>query len=60
MAITDTDSKTLFWFVDNRFVGKVKRDQPFFWKPKIGTFNVSVVDNLGRGSSNTIHVKIVQ
>ena len=59
-ATTDSDSNTLYWFVDNRFVGKVKRDIPLFWTPEIGSFNVRVVDNLGRGSSTKLHVKIVQ
>ncbi|AQQ01575.1 penicillin-binding protein 1C [Pseudoalteromonas aliena] len=59
-ATTDTDSSALYWFVNNSFVGKVERDTAFFWQPKIGIFEVKVVDNLGRSSSTTLRVKLVQ
>lgn len=59
-ATTDSDSNYLYWFIDNRFVGKVDRDTPFFWHPEVGTFNVKVVDDLGRGSSNKVRVTLIQ
>lgn len=59
-AITDTDSRILYWFVDNSFVGKVERDTPFFWHPQVGEFDVRVVDNLGRSASVSMRVKLVQ
>jgi penicillin-binding protein 1C len=60
IATTDSDSHSLFWFIDNRFVGKVARDKPFFWHPEVGTFNVNVVDDLGRGSSTKVRVNLIQ
>jgi penicillin-binding protein 1C len=59
-ATTDTDSRVLYWFVDNSFVGKVKRDTPLFWQPQVGEFDVKVVDNLGRSASVALRVKLVQ
>ena len=58
-AVTDSDAKFLYWFVDNRFIGKTKRDEPLFWHPEVGQFKVSVIDDLGRGNNQTISVHLV-
>ena len=50
-AVTDADTRELFWFVDNHFVARVNRDEPFFWKPRPGKYTVRVVDDLGRAAS---------
>lgn len=60
IANTDTDSTSLYWFVGDRYVGEVDRDTPFFWKPEIGSFEIRVVDDLGRGSTTQIRVELVQ
>ena len=57
-AIVDADVETLYWFVDNQFVGRIKKGKTLFWKPTNGTFIVQVVDDHGRSSDNIITVKI--
>ncbi len=58
-AVTDADTRTLFWFVDDRFVGDTPRDQPFFWPMKPGSYSVRVVDDQGRADVKQMLVDLV-
>ncbi len=55
-AAVDADVKGLFWFVDNRFVGRVAADEIFFWQAESGDFTVRVVDDHGRAAQRALHV----
>lgn len=59
-AVTDADVESLYWFVDQRFVAEVERGETFFWRPEIGDFTVSVVDDQGRASSRDLHVRVAR
>lgn len=58
-AITDADVKTLYWFINESFVGKSPRDQSLFWPAKPGTFEVRVVDEQGRSNAQDLRVQVV-
>lgn len=58
-AVTDADTRTLFWFVDDRFVGNTPRDRPFFWPMKPGSYSVRVVDDQGRVDVKQMLVDLV-
>lgn len=58
-AITDADTRKLFWFVDARFVGASTPDKPLFWTLKPGDFTVRVVDDEGRAALTQMHVQLV-
>lgn len=55
-AAADGDAQELFWFVNDRFVGRVTSDEAYFWRPRPGQFEVRVVDDLGRAASVQITV----
>lgn len=56
-AGVDADAGTLFWFVDNRFVGSSAIGETVMWQPEGGTHAVRVVDNLGRASTRLVRVE---
>ena len=58
-AVTDADTRMLFWFVDDRFVGDTPRDKPFFWSMKPGNYSVRVVDDQGRADVKQMLVDLV-
>ena len=53
-AITGTDSEYHDWFADLTYIGRSERGTSMLWEPKIGEFEVRVVDDRGR----TDHVQI--
>ena len=55
-AIADDDARTLFWFVDDRFVARAAPGEDTLWTPESGQFTVRVVDDLGRASAVPITV----
>jgi penicillin-binding protein 1C len=57
VATTDADARELYWFVDDSFVGRVRSDQPLFWKPRAGRFVVRAVDDAGRGDARVLEVE---
>lgn len=59
-AILDADSHKAFWYVDKAFVGVGASAKPLFWKPKLGTFNVTAVDEKGASASVKIKVELAQ
>ena len=58
-VVADADANTLYWFVDDRYVGSVPRGEVLFWKPAIGSFDVRVVDDHGRAAATSLEVKLV-
>ena len=59
-ATTDSDVEWLYWFANERFIAKVRRDEPYFWQPSLGEYRVLAVDDLGRGHSRSVSVEIAQ
>ncbi len=58
-AVTDADSKEVFWFLDERYLGRSDNGEPFFWKPEPGSYVVRAVDDHGRSDSRDIQVALV-
>lgn len=58
-AVADAGTRTLFWFVDDLFVGETPRDRPLFWTLKPGNYSVRVVDDQGRADVRQMAVDLV-
>ena len=59
-AILDADSHQAFWYINKSFIGKSTSNQPFFWKPTLGEFNLRVVDEKGLSASRLLRVELAQ
>ena len=57
-ATTDGDVTWLYWFANNSFIARVKRDEPLLWKPKVGEYDMLAVDDLGRSHSRRLSVRV--
>lgn len=58
-ATVAANVNTLFWFVNNTFIGETKPNRPLLWHPKTaGNYYVSVIDDQGRESSMPVRVKL--
>ncbi|PCJ32829.1 MAG: penicillin-binding protein 1C [Gammaproteobacteria bacterium] len=55
-ATVDPDAKTLYWFINDRFIAKSNADKPFFWQAEVGEFTIRAVDDSGRASSGRFKV----
>jgi penicillin-binding protein 1C len=58
-ATTDGDVQWLYWFANDSFIAKVRRDDPLFWNPDVGSYEMLVVDDLGRSDSRHLSVMAV-
>jgi penicillin-binding protein 1C len=58
-ATTDGDVQWLYWFANDSFIAKVRRDDPLFWNPDVGSYEMLVVDDLGRSHSRHLSVMAV-
>ncbi len=59
-ANVDGDVRTLYWFVDDGYIGKCAADQPLVWTPHSGTLTIRVVDDHGRAAQKEIEVGVVR
>lgn len=59
-ATTDSDASWLYWFANQRFLSRSRRDEPVFWQPAAGEHEISVVDDLGRGHTQRVTVAAIQ
>lgn len=65
IAGVDADVDSVFWFVNDRFVGRsvvakvggVAEGESLLWQPEDGTHVVRVVDNLGRAGARRVKVE---
>jgi penicillin-binding protein 1C len=60
IAVTDADTRTIHWFVNEVYLGESVSGKPFFWTPKPGKFVVRAVDDLGRASSRAFITQLVE
>ena len=59
-ATTDSDVDWVYWFANDRFIARVRRDEPYFWRPEFGEYTILAVDDLGRGHSQHLSVGLPQ
>lgn len=59
-AITDADARNVFWFVNEKFLGKSAASVPFHWVAAPGEFTVRAVDDQGRADTRVVKVIVVE
>jgi len=59
-AVTDADSKTVYWFVDDIYLGSSASKSPVDWRPaNNGQYRIRAVDDRGRADSRLVSIQIV-
>jgi len=59
-AVTDADSKTVYWFVDDIYLGSSASKSAIDWRPiNNGQYRIRAVDDRGRADSRLISIEIV-
>jgi penicillin-binding protein 1C len=56
VAITDADSRVVYWFVDDQLVGTSLSGESFMWKARPGSFLVRAIDQQGRAVAEQLKV----
>jgi penicillin-binding protein 1C len=60
-AAADADTRTLYWFVDDAYVGLSGPGEALSWQPpSAGEFRVRAVDDRGRSDERPLDVRLVQ
>ncbi len=57
-ATVDADVRSLYWFVNESYLGSTQENKPYLWAAKPGKFTVRVVDDHGRSDAMDLIVKI--
>ncbi len=57
-AVTDADVNTVYWFINNAYLGKSGRDQAYLWEAKAGKYIVRVVDDHGRSDARDVDIEV--
>jgi penicillin-binding protein 1C len=55
-AITDADSRVVYWFVDDQLVGTSLSGESLMWKARPGSFLVRAIDQQGRAVAEELNV----
>jgi penicillin-binding protein 1C len=55
-AITDADSREVYWFVDDQLVGTSRSGESYMWKARPGSFLVRAIDQQGRAVAEQLKV----
>ena len=59
-AVTDADSKTVYWFVDDIYLGSSASKSAIDWRPgNNGQYRIRAVDDRGRADSRIVSIRIV-
>ncbi|KXX71639.1 hypothetical protein AVL50_05030 [Flammeovirga sp. SJP92] len=56
-AITSNDVDYVFWYINDKFKGKINKRETFFYKPSPGKNKISCSDDKGRNTDISIFVK---
>ncbi|HEY0634302.1 MAG TPA: penicillin-binding protein 1C [Gammaproteobacteria bacterium] len=57
-AVSDADARSLYWFLNERFVGNSKPQEALLLPLKPGDYVVRVLDDTGSGDSRELHVEL--
>jgi penicillin-binding protein 1C len=58
-AVADADAQSLYWFIDDSYVGRSVPGQALFWHPSVtGQFTVRVIDDHGRSAERPLDVSL--
>lgn len=59
-AVMDADSKTVYWFVDDIYLGSSASKSTIYWRPiNNGQYRIRAVDDRGRVDSRLITIEIL-
>ncbi|MBL8634919.1 MAG: penicillin-binding protein 1C [Myxococcales bacterium] len=58
LATTDADVQEVFWFANDKLLGKSRANVPLLWRPQAGQYVVRVVDEQGRADSRQVLVRV--
>lgn len=58
LATTDADVHDVFWFANDKLLGKSRANVPLLWRPQAGQYLVRVVDEQGRADSRQVLVRV--
>ncbi|MFV0549374.1 MAG: penicillin-binding protein 1C [Limnobaculum xujianqingii] len=59
-AITDADTKVIYWFVDDIYLGNTASKRTIEWRPVTsGRYRVRAIDDRGRADSRTLNVELI-
>lgn len=59
-AVVEGDVKHIYWFVNDRFVGKAAAGENLYWRPQSGQYAVRAVDDHGRMTQRIIDIGFVK
>ncbi|MFC2135900.1 penicillin-binding protein 1C [Bacteroidota bacterium] len=57
-ANADADVREVYWFIDEKFIGRADPNETQFWSLEPGNFKISVVDDHGRSDSRSVNISI--
>jgi len=57
-AVSDADAKSVYWFLNQNYVGRSKSGEPFFITPQAGGDVVRAVDDRGRSDLRDISIRV--
>ena len=55
-ARTDADVAQLHWFIDDQYLGSKPAKETLFWQATAGNYTVTVIDDAGRSSTQSLSV----
>jgi penicillin-binding protein 1C len=60
-AITDADAHTLYWFVNDAYVGRSDPGAALYWQPRMaGSYTVRAIDDHGRVDQRMLAVSLLE
>ena len=55
-AVTDADSRVVYWFVDDQLVGTSASGESLMWKARPGSYLIRAIDQQGRAVAEELKV----
>jgi penicillin-binding protein 1C len=59
-AVTEADSRRVYWFVDDTFAGVSASGAPLLWRARAGRYTVRAVDEQGRSAATEFRVVVAE
>ena len=60
-ASADADSRAIYWFVDDAYVGRSTPGEALFWVPQTaGDYRIRAVDDRGRSDERPLAVRLIE
>ncbi len=60
VGVSESEKDVLYWFINNKYIGKSLAHKPLYWQMRAGHFEVMILGSKDRSASNNFAIELIE